>query len=83
MIIRPYTDPGRTLLSAPPTKMASEGTGILRESYVHISSTKFSSARCYIDGYFILNIFSVSNVTSVVYSKLFKLGTSSQTFTTL
>jgi len=36
MIIRPYIDPGRTLLSAPPTKMALEGTGILRESYVHI-----------------------------------------------
>jgi len=83
MIIRPYIDPGRTLLSTPPTKMASEGTGILRESYVHNKSTKFSSARCYIDGYFILNIFSVSNVISVVYSKLFKLVTSSQTLRTL
>jgi len=83
MIIRPYTDPGRTLLTAPPTKMASEGTGILRESYVHIYSTIFLSARCYIDGYFILNIFSVSNVISVVYSKLFKLGASSHTVITL
>jgi hypothetical protein len=41
MIICPYTDPGRTLLTAPSTKMASEGTGILRESY-STDNTNFS-----------------------------------------